>query len=88
MTKILDALRNIINTKRWRDSCVLAFEIIGGLATLLTILGISINTVWALDEKNWIGGILLRICILMLLFVGSSAAIYKSKGKNTAMKSR
>lgn len=81
MRKILDALRNIINTKRWRDSCVLAFEIIGGLATLLTILGISINTVWALDEKNWIGGILLRICILMLLFVGTSAMIYKSKGK-------
>lgn len=81
MIKLLDAVRNVIGTKRWKDSCILSFEIIGGLATLITIIGTSINNVWPLDGENWFGGILLRIFVVLLLYIGVSVIIWIVKGR-------
>lgn len=40
-------------TKRVRDSLTISFEIIGGIATVLTIMGVSASTVLPLPGMNW-----------------------------------
>lgn len=55
-------------TRRTKDSLTIAFQIIGGIATAFTILGVSVSTVLPLSGLHWF--------LKIEIYVGTVAAAY------------
>lgn len=68
-------------TKRLKDSLILAFEILGGVATILTITGVSVSTVLPMKEYPTIVRIIAYIGIVAAVYVVVMGIIYLIKGR-------
>ena len=68
-------------TRRLKDSLTIAFEIIGGIATALTILGVSVSTVLPLSKVQWFVKIEIYICIVAFLYGSLVFAIWTIIGR-------
>lgn len=55
-------------TKRLKDSLTLAFAIVGGIATVFTILGVSVSTVLSLSKVHWLYRIGAYLCLVLLIY--------------------
>lgn len=55
--------------RRLKDSLTIAFEIIGGIATALTILGVSVSTVLPLPQIHWFLKIAIYLCVVVLIYI-------------------
>ena len=68
-------------TKRLRDSLILAFEILGGIATILTILGVSVSTLLPMNERPTLLRIIAYTGIVVAVYVVLFLIIYFIKGR-------
>lgn len=55
-------------TKQLKDSLTLAFAIVGGIATVLTILGVSVSTVLPLPKAHWLCRIGCYLGLVLLIY--------------------
>lgn len=67
-------------SNRLKDSLIMAFQIVGGIATVLTILGVSISTVLPLSGLHLFLRIVIYIGIAVLVFVSVAYAVWAIKG--------
>lgn len=63
-------------TRRFKDSLTIAFEIIGGIATALTIFGVSVSTVLPLQDVHWLVRIEIYMCIVAFAYGFLALAIW------------
>ena len=68
-------------TKRVKDSLIMAFEVLGGIATVLTILGISVATWLPMKESHWFLRILTYAGFVIVIYGVLFAVIYMIKGR-------
>lgn len=68
-------------TRRLKDSLTIAFEIIGGIATVLTVLGVSVSTILPLPEVHWFVKIEIYICIVAFAYGSLVLAIWTIIGR-------
>ncbi|MCI9082634.1 MAG: hypothetical protein HFI70_10100 [Lachnospiraceae bacterium] len=68
-------------TRRLKDSLTIAFEIIGGIATVFTIFGVSVSTVFPLPKVNWVIKIEIYIFIVAFIYAFFVFAIWTIIGR-------
>lgn len=68
-------------TRQMKDSLAIAFKIIGGIATTLTIVGVSASTVLPLQDVHWLVRIEIYICIVVFAYGFLALAIWIVIGK-------
>ena len=68
-------------TRRWKDSFVLAFAIITGIATVSTIIGVSMKDILSFSGFNCFIAIILRTVILVVVYVAVALLIFVIKGR-------
>ena len=68
-------------TRRLKDSLTIAFEIIGGIATVLTVLGVSVSTILPLPEVHWFVKIEIYTFIVAFVYGSLVLAIWTTIGR-------
>lgn len=68
-------------SKRLKDSLTLAFAIVGGIATVLTILGVSVSTILPLSKAHWLCRIGVYLGLVILIYVLGVVVIWTVIGR-------
>lgn len=68
-------------SRQLKDSLAIAFAIIGGIATVLTILGVSFSTVLPLSQVHWLVKIVIYIFIVAFVYGSLVLAIWTIIGR-------